>query len=221
MSVLTRPAFRASSWAIPKINLGGCVFYAPLWRPDLGVATGGTFKSKDTLGHVCTVTGATWGSQGRTFDGNDQISIPVTCTPPFTVVVWCKFSGLPSVLVHTQPLCDGTGTNDGVIGVIAGGDLTYIQLAGLAVVGGAITDLNWHMYTAIFNGAGSSIRVDTGTATTGTTGMATTTSPYLLGTVGNLSIHLEGIEGDVLFYNRALSAGEIMNNYLATKWRYQ
>src|SRR3990167_5915362 len=44
------------------------VLYLPLWKKD-----GSSFMSDDAYGHLATVTGATWGSQGRTFDGVDDL----------------------------------------------------------------------------------------------------------------------------------------------------
>lgn len=63
------PRFWVPSLATPRIDLGGCVFYAPLWHPTLG---GTTFQSKDKYGHLCTVTGALWRPNGRYFDGIDD-----------------------------------------------------------------------------------------------------------------------------------------------------
>ena len=44
------------------------VLYLPLYQPD-----GASFASRDAYGHLCTVTGALWTPQGRTFDGADDI----------------------------------------------------------------------------------------------------------------------------------------------------
>ena len=48
------------------------VLYLPLYELD-----GASFMSKDAYGHLCTVTGALWTSQGRDFDGiDDSITLP-------------------------------------------------------------------------------------------------------------------------------------------------
>jgi len=53
--------------------------YLPLYELD-----GSSFMSKDACGHICLVTGALWGSQGRTFDGGDDyIDITTTSWPKF------------------------------------------------------------------------------------------------------------------------------------------
>ena len=49
------------------------VLWLPLWSETL---KGDSFVSKDSYGHTCNVTGATWTSQGRLFSGNDTIIIP-------------------------------------------------------------------------------------------------------------------------------------------------
>lgn len=47
------------------------VLYLPLYYPD-SETTGSTIISKDIYRRSCTVTGATWGSKGRIFDGTDD-----------------------------------------------------------------------------------------------------------------------------------------------------
>lgn len=61
----------------------------PLWHDSL---TGATFTSIDSSGYTATVTGATWGNQGRIFDGNDFISItsPFASGDNFSVTFWFK-----------------------------------------------------------------------------------------------------------------------------------
>uniref|UniRef100_A0A6M3LAS4 Putative lectin/glucanase superfamily protein n=1 Tax=viral metagenome TaxID=1070528 RepID=A0A6M3LAS4_9ZZZZ len=66
MNLLTLPKSLSSYNPIPN----GCLLYLPLWNPGL---SGSTFKSIDPYGHLCTVTGALYGSTGRTFDGADDL----------------------------------------------------------------------------------------------------------------------------------------------------
>ena len=71
--------------------LEGLVLYVPLWHEKL---SGGTFASFDHNHHACTVTGATWGTQGRTFAGDDNDVITVAnndvfdITGAITIVMW-------------------------------------------------------------------------------------------------------------------------------------
>ena len=51
-----------------------CALYLPFWSPNL---SGSVFNSIDPYGHLCTVSGATWGNSGYSFDGtNDKITAP-------------------------------------------------------------------------------------------------------------------------------------------------
>jgi hypothetical protein len=71
------------------------VLYLPLWHR---ACTGSSFGSRNpgTL-HTATVTGATWGSQGRTFDGvDDRLTLPANASfynvfaSSFTLIMWVK-----------------------------------------------------------------------------------------------------------------------------------
>ena len=79
------------SWATPRLDLSGCVLYAPLWRPDLA---GSSFTTEPPVPHVATVTGAVWGNQGRTFTAASQHMIacgnpvPLRITGAMTVLQW-------------------------------------------------------------------------------------------------------------------------------------
>ena len=69
------------------------VLYLPLHQLD-----GSSSMSKDAYGHVCTVTGAVWTSEGRLFDGvDDYININGILTPcanltQGTVSVWVRIT---------------------------------------------------------------------------------------------------------------------------------
>lgn len=55
------------------------LFFDPCMRLYLPLSEldGNSFMSRDQYGHLCTVTGAAWGIEGRTFNGSsDLISIP-------------------------------------------------------------------------------------------------------------------------------------------------
>src|SRR3972149_6505876 len=64
-----------------------CVLYLPLYELD-----GASFASRDAYGHLCTVTGATWGLQGRTFNGtSDWINCgtsSILVPPQITLEFW-------------------------------------------------------------------------------------------------------------------------------------
>jgi len=58
---------------------------------------GSPIYSHDTNRHTCTVTGAVWGYQGRTFTGDDKIVVPDHAalnigTEDFSVGGWCNLT---------------------------------------------------------------------------------------------------------------------------------
>ena len=64
----------------------GLVFYALLW-----LRNNSPFRSADLYRHICTVTGATWGIQGRTFGTTDEIETPnlgLTDADDYTICEW-------------------------------------------------------------------------------------------------------------------------------------
>ena len=100
---------RATSWANPKLDLSGCVLYAPLWHPRLGgnVATVQSWPTPNNAPSTLTITGATWGQQGRTFDGLDDLidcgyNAAYDITGSVTLGVWFYYV--------TPPLGDGNYT---------------------------------------------------------------------------------------------------------------
>lgn len=57
-----------SLWSYNPIHKG-CLLYVPLWHPNL---SSNAFNSIDSFGHAISVTGATHGATGRTFDATDD-----------------------------------------------------------------------------------------------------------------------------------------------------
>lgn len=238
MSRLLRPPFVGAGWGNPKIDLGGCVLYLPLWRPDMGPAGGGTIYSKDSYGHTCTVTGAVWTPQGRYFDGvDDKITIPdhnaLDITGNLTIEIWLKIHGLednagilqkgvatPSFAidqysgVSNRLDCkaydvDGNFTR-WVTGAVAAFD-TFFHFVFISIQN---ADTQGHV-NGISNGAAEYTRADKA--------LRVNASDLLLGTSGNVGTqYYSNITiGEIRIYNRALSASEREHNRLATKWRYQ
>lgn len=219
----------------PKIDLGGCVFYAPLWRPDLA---GSPFQSPSPYGipsHTCTVTGATWGIQGRTFAGGDDLielndgstASPLNFTSgDFSIIIRMKTDNLTGAnnLFNRGAYNDTgywfrVGTN-GSLDVF-----TFQTVAGQSSASSAGSIVVGTWYTVGFSRAGASVKLFINgvedTASPGShTNPATCALAGVIGSYQKSSDFFYGTIGEVIIYNRALSAGEIMNNYLATKWRY-
>ena len=72
-------------------SLGGITLSLPLWKRD-----GTEFIDESPYGHLCTVTGALWGTQGRFFDGADDVidcggdASIAAITGDLTLEVWWK-----------------------------------------------------------------------------------------------------------------------------------
>ncbi len=214
------------------INDPSLVFYAPLWHPGLSMSP---FLSRDLNRHSCTVYGATWGSQGRSFDGMDDrihlasvSNLPVGSTAR-TIIAWIKLTdyattnsfvryGRESVPnggmwgFYTEPTPYNTKLTLGTYGddVYAN---TNVPLGswqqGAASWAGGTSPVNFYL-NAIPDGSPSFA---------GT--INTASSAVNIGADLSLTVFLKGSIGEILLYNRALTASEIQRNYLATKWRYQ
>ncbi len=207
--------------------------YLPLWYPSLG-GNPATFKSMDRNAHICTLTGATWGSQGRTFDGLDNnIAVAdnaiLNPTQAISVEVWFNptSSTIYNFIVYK---CSDNSWNDGYMlfsytntlyfGFTYDGVIAYITLPTLN---------QWYHAVGTFditlgsNQVNIYLNIIKGTPATKATAISYTASRALrLGDayVAN-DYNFNGKLGEVRIYNRALSAAEIQNRYLATKWRYQ
>jgi len=136
----------------PKIDLGGCVLYLPLWQPDMA---GSTIISKDKSANSCTVTGAVWGSQGRTFDGiNDVITCGSAITIPATASTYCLWikdtdAGVDSVRRLISAV-QGAGYRNLSITDHAGGHkLSVYDGTNLVTATTDLADSIWHFVTVI------------------------------------------------------------------------
>ncbi len=204
------------------------VLYLPLWKRD-----GSQFISEDAYGHLCTVTGATWGSQGRTFNGTQYISMPVSAsldlTGDMTLNVWVYVTSAPE-------LANLVGNSDSNIcgyrlAFAANMTTLYYETNKAAVnqltQGSTSSLLNrWAMITATRSGAVAKLydnAVDKTSSSASHINPVTSPTPVRLGVfaTGPTTQFLRGTMGEVQIYNRVLSALEIQQHYLATKWRYQ
>ena len=201
------------------------VLYLPLYRLD-----GAFFMSKDAYGHLCTVTGATWGSQGRSFDGTDDY---INCgddtsfdiTSAITVEAWIK-TNVALLLQHIVGRDDGTNRNY-ILVIQADGTpnwVLWVSNAAKERTGSLVTAGTWYHLVGTYDGAQSILYTN---AVAGSplavTGAIDNDDVSL--TMGSRAVSLDrdfdGIIGEVRIYNRALTPLEIQNNYLATKWRYK
>lgn len=98
-----------------------------------------------------------------------------------------------------------------------------LGLQGNPVLSGSITMTRPRIATALFNGEDSALRVDGTQLISGTTGVATV--PPTVFTIGHRHAQtagngFEGAIGEVLYYDRALTANEcrVVESYLAARW---
>lgn len=204
-------------------------FYAPLYKKD-----GASFISADKYGHLCTVTGALWTPQGRSFDGDDDI---ITFTPagfstgniPITLEAWVN----PTTVSGKNILHLGTrSVNRSYLmhfGMDASGDLSLSlwgpdwRSAGGKVSAGVMQHVVIS-YDAVGAPKGYVNAVDVGTMTP-----ASSPTPNFLSAGSSIMARSDelagqftaGTIGEVRVYSRALSQLEIQQIYLATRWRYK
>jgi len=235
--MILRPPFL--SCGTPKIDLGGCVLYLPLWRPDMA---GSPIISKDKYAHSCTVSGALWTPQGRYFDGdNDKITIPdsavLSAMPAITAEIWMKSDG-------------DAGALNGLIGKYgAAGEVEWFTKLdddapeiGMRIYDASVNkrigrmdttsnvwDDVWHHIVFVWDGTAlsSGIKIYVDTAQTddtddeaaGFVAIEDKTADVQVGTRTTDIGYFKGTIGEVRLYRRALTPLEIQHNYMAAKWR--
>jgi len=202
------------------------VLYLPLWKLN-----GASFMSKDTYGHLCTVTGALWRPDGHYFDGtDDKLTIPdapslrlehltldgwVSVVSGGVAVVSKAYSAsrvaykllATTNYVFVQILDEDGTTEVGADHVVATGSGIYHHLA--ATYDGSILRFYVNGVEEDTNECGEfTIPHSTREVTIG----ARYEGGWLYG---------EGVVGESRVYNRALTPQEIQNIYLATRWRYR
>ena len=223
------PALRwpKSLWSYNPIPTG-CVLYLPLWHPNL---SGSPFNSIDPYGHTCTVTGATYSSAGRTFDGtNDVITCgtnPALLVTNITAEVWIYAA---TTMADFEIVFGNTASNlEAGWAFLWNGNIIrfYIKHYSNNTAYIALTpDDKWHHIIGTYDGATIKIFHDMvqGTDDTYGTGMDYTgATGVMLGSpiTGVNAYRFSSIIGEAGLYNRVLSASEMTHIYNATKWRYQ
>ena len=204
------------------------VLYLPLYELD-----GASFMSKDAYGHLCTVTGALWTSQGRDFDGiDDSITLPTA------------FDSLTDLTLEAWLLCNNAAVDYHPFGFYKDDNNRFVPyfhpangITNVIVVGGNAYDVvsndiavegQWYHIACLLGTGGMLLYVD-GVLQTDTD--ANTLSFADLGgmtevtfgkwKVADAAHPWDGYIGEVRLYNRRLTPLEVQHNYLATKWRYQ
>jgi len=218
-------------WRRQLLRDPSVVLYLPLYELD-----GGAFKSADNYGHLCTVTGATWGIQGRDFVGTGYISLGnnAAFTPnSITIGFWCyarPTAGYPEIVSCSNDT-DGAykiyRTPTGTFACCLATDDNAWNCA--AVYTAATTDNSWQLVWMTYDKDGGANNLKLALNDSAAVNIATKTG-NLKATGDNLTIGardstpdapFDGIVEEVIIYNRALNPMERQHNYLATKWRYR
>ena len=224
------PALRWPSHPDIDRNDPSLVLYTPLWKTEM---QGSAPVSLDLNKHVCTVTGATWGSQGRTFDGtDDKIVLPETAVNRVQYITMLAWVNCSRVNTNVGQIIARSGVKPHYIlttGVSANKVSLYISTNGLTYETGfpstaSITNGTFAFIAGTYDGTTARIYINglpDATATTSSGAIDTTNDPVWLGEASDGGGNwFKGIIGEAAIYNRALPANEIWNLYLVTKWRY-
>ena len=205
----------------------GLVFYAPLWKHRTNKSP---FLSQDDYEHSCTVTGAVWTSEGRDFDGNDDvITIPHHADLAFTTVLTLEswiLTEQPSSTTTRVLVGKCTTHTDGyalTIRYISGTnyDLELRIEDGVTAQVGNVTD-GWHHIVGTYDSNLASnhlkIYVDNILWSQGAKGndLNTGTNNFVIG--GVTGRFAKVTIGEVKVYNRVLSTTERQCNYNETKY---
>lgn len=202
------------------------VLYLPLHELD-----GASFISKDKHGHLCTVTGALWTPQGRSFDGADDLvncgTSPTTRPAHITLEAW-----LYHTTVYRNEFSMGQGAlnayNYGIVYETSSGKMLFcFRLAagwGNRASSRVIQNNTWFHLVGTYDGVNAKTYynaiLDDIQPVTGDINYPSGDTLYLGYALA--SAHWwTGKIGLVRIYNRALTPGEVQRNYLATKWRYR
>lgn len=206
----------------------GCVLYLPLWHKKL---EGDVIYSQDDYGHECDVTGAIWGVDGRTFDGSDDfIGLGTTISPfsALTIIVWVYQTSLDGSSRGWVARGDADTAlnfmlyvNNGEVRFgVQGGTPTAAWANGFSAdswqqMACTITGTTLNFYNNTTASLGNPYTVLAMTANAGVSTMVGR------GTAGaGFGKLWNGIIGDVILYNRVLSAAEIDYIYQNLKGRY-
>lgn len=219
---------------------GNCKLFLPLWHNEL---RGGVFSSADDFRHACTVTNATWGSQGRTMAGTGRITVPdhnsldFGATTDFSYGVWAKRTSagdtIESIIFKGDSVNPGTwfairSLNDGGSGVATTNIDDNVTLKSVT----GTTDLRdsmWHLlFTTCDRDGNMTLYVDAVSEGTpidiSAVGNITDTEDLYLGAFRSddvVTALFNGTIGESYVYNRVLSLEEITQIYNLTKFRYQ
>lgn len=206
----------------PKALVSGHNTITVTGTGTITIALNNVIVSKDTNAYLMTIVGATWGTQGRDFDGlDDKITPPSLVTSgDWSFMMWIKSDAQ-----------DKTGN---VILATAGGlDFFYggtyanyankfgVEAAGYSYANTAAVLNTWVMVgCAVRASDGYHFFYQNGLADGSVDDIPHYPSSPVIGSRGD-DYWFNGKIGEVLIYSRLLLPLAFQHNYLGTKWRYQ
>jgi len=199
------------------------VLYLPLHQLD-----GSSFMSRDAYGHLCSVTGALWTPQGRSFDGSDDF---IDCGAGASLNIRHAISIVMWVNIQAQVLNDYLldknlkyrfyqNPADAVRWLVDTAD------GAVAADTASLSMDRWYHIVGTYDkdGGSDNVKIYRDTildATSTQTGDIGDTAGEVLKIGTHAAQFGEAVIGEVMVYSRALTPLEIQHNYLATKWRYR
>jgi len=206
----------------------GLALYLPLWA-----LKDSAFKSIDPYHHACTVTGATYGSQGRTFGGNAKITIPDNATlrlgtGSLLISIWVK----PDISQSCYLLGAYSGVANGgwALWLSTDGRIYFsYRLSGISrdqsTLAAAVTTNTWQMLTWLLNKSTNEIVFYNGTTLKRTqalveAGDLSENTTVEMGYLTYTAAYGKATIGEIIRVNGLGTVAEITQIYNATKWRY-
>ena len=225
----------------PKIVEDGLVFCVDAANKKSYPGAGTTWtdltanKDNGTLTNMDATNFSNDSAGSLSFDGaNERIQFNSTTMPsayPFSLSAWIKTTTLTGGDFRTVAAFGNTSSNTSfaILGVDKNTSRARWTIragsTALAIGGSAVNDGKPHLLVGVSASASDHrIYVDGVLIATSTSSIGTNT--YNTFNVGALqrSSAIQFFDGNIYlihFYNRALSASEVLQNYNATKWRFQ
>lgn len=216
----------------PVVTMDGLVLSLPLYEMNGSVLT-----TPDAYAHQATVTEALWTPQGYYFDGiNDVITVPdndvLEMTSGLTFEGWVKVNtvenhnsiGGKAAAIWADTAYTLQVWNNGIaaFGASASGGPPNVVMS--ASSGVYIAGDTWYHIVGTFNRPEAVLYVNGVAAGTGDWDFdifAGGAADLYIGKYAGNSASLHGSIGEVRIYNRGLTEAEVVENYEATKARYQ
>jgi len=213
----------------PNIIEDGLVLYLDAANTKSYSGTGTAWNDLSGNGNSGTlINGPTFNSDNNgsiVFDGvNDYVNCGnsvVLNVNQFTANFWVYFN----VSATKEILIKNNNTNNGIgpFEIYQAGTKIAHRINGSGVTGVTSLVINtWNMVTLTYNQVHKILYLNTvqENLTPYTTTLSISTGNLTLGAYGNANYPLNGKVAQLTLYNRALSAAEVLQNYNATKSRF-